>query len=572
MLRRPTAGRRLAGLAFLLTTLLLLGGCMTTPPKLGTSADGFVGLALTGTSVTLRNEGGGRLEWRARTDHPAVSVAPARGQLGAGASVELRITVDPSGVDKGERLEAELLIESNGGDLSFRLSYESTSGIGQCGAYTPIELTAAHTAAAARPVGDEVIVGYRAPSGLTPQATAAAVASARVAVGDQYGLTPLRVGGSGLPDLVRAPAGDVDAFVARLAADPRVSYVQRNYYVELQHVPTDAYYGSQWSLSSFGLEQAWDLQRGDDDPVIIAVIDSGVQRDHPDLAGGKTLLGFDFNEGAPGGDPGATHPDDPAFFEVAHGTHVAGIAAAIGDDVGVTGVAFGPNVRILPIKVFDDRGENADIYNHLIPAIRWAAGLPVPGMPLNPDKAQIINMSLGLPGRHAALDAVTREAWDAGVLLIAAAGNHGNGIPDHGVLSPANAPCVIAVGSVDADRGVSEFSNTGVELELVAPGGFGSALSDPLLVCASTSPTVVSTVPGDYACMAGTSMATPFVAGVAALLMSQGDHVTPAQVRDRLSETTERAEWMSDPRLYGNGIVCADLALGANTRCGAPLD
>src|SRR5690606_20394545 len=84
--------RRYAGAAFVLAALLLLSGCLTAPPKLGTSADGFLGVAQSGTSVTLRNDGGGRLEWRARTDDPAVSVAPSRGQLGAGASVDLRIT------------------------------------------------------------------------------------------------------------------------------------------------------------------------------------------------------------------------------------------------------------------------------------------------------------------------------------------------------------------------------------------------------------------------------------------------------------------------------------------------
>src|SRR5690606_1602317 len=143
------------------------------------------------------------------------------------------------------------------------------------------------------------------------------------------------------------------------------------------------------------------------------------------------------------------------------GTHVAGIAAAIGDNgIGITGVAYGAAIKLVPVKVFDDVGAGGSIAG-LVDAIRWAAGLAINGVPPNANPAAVINMSLGVAGSHPALEAAALDAWKAGSLLVAAAGNHNAVIPDRGVLSPANAPCVIAVGSVDDDGQVSTFSNHG---------------------------------------------------------------------------------------------------------------
>jgi serine protease len=399
---------------------------------------------------------------------------------------------------------------------------------------------------------------------------------ARLALSSGYALTTLEAAGGAGPDLLLAREGvDVDALVARLAADPLVAAVQRNYYVELQWnggLPADPLYGAQWSLAEFGVPEAWAaLTAPAQRHVVLAVLDSGVDSHHPDLAA-KVLPGYDFFRNSPITDPPPVMPGTGSFGNVAHGTHVAGIAAALGDDVGVIGVAFAPEVQLLPVKLFDDCGERGRV-DTLVKAIRWATGLPVAGAPLNENPANIINLSLGVPGRHAVLDDTTAEAWAAGVLLVAASGNNSGG-----VLSPANGPDVLAVGSVDQDRSRSAFSNYGPGLDLMAPGGFGTPGGEAELACAASgSASVISTVPQlpdappelGYACFAGTSMAAPFVSGVAALLFAQDATRTAADVRELLRSTTLFEAHMNGYE-YGAGIVCADAALGAATQCGSP--
>ncbi len=558
---------------------VLLSACTFESPRLGTSADTLSGAALSELSLTLRNDGGGTLEWSAETDNPYVTLRrgsranPAgqnfpSGSLGAGASETLNIVVSGTIANPDVPLGATLLITSNGGNKSIPLSYGATATCGHFG------VGSASRGQGPQPVGNEILVAYRQPSGLSPQSLQLHAMQTRTDLSSEQGLRPLSVGDGLLPDVFDAPAeADVDALVAQLAADPRVAYAQRNYYVELQQAPNDAAYDSQWALSGFGLEEAWQVQSGEGGRVVVAIIDSGVDRLHQDLDG-RLLEGYDFFKNAPGADPYPVSQGNLFFEKVSHGTHVAGIAAARGnDEYGVAGVAHGPNVVILPIKLFDDCGHQATV-DALDKAIRWAAGLPVPGMPTNPDPADVINMSLGVPGHHPVLDAATQAAWDAGSLLVAAAGNHGGTTVNasHAVLSPANAPAVIAVGSVDEDRQRSSFSNYGTGLELMAPGGYGSASSDLRGRCGALTgvgkgPGILSSTVGvPHSCMIGTSMAAPFVTGVAALLISHGEYTTPGEVRDRLQQTALNP---NDPEQYGYGLVCADAALGAATQCGA---
>ena len=317
----------------------------------------------------------------------------------------------------------------------------------------------------------------------------------------------------------------------------------------------------------FGLPAAWEIYDGSAaaQDIVLAIVDSGIYGEHPDLKD-KLLPGWDFN-----GRDADTNPGEPtAVNDAAHGTHVAGIAAASGDNgIGITGVAYGGAVKLVPVKVFNDVGAGGSIAA-LVDAIRWAAGLAITGAPVNTNPANVINMSLGVAGTHPALEAATLDAWNAGALLVAAAGNHNAVTPDRGVLSPANTPCVIAVGSIDADRTVSTFSNHGPEMELMAPGGFASAGCGR--VYSTVPPTAVegSTSAEIYGCLAGTSMAAPFVAGAAALLFGKGELTTPAEARDRLSKSALPASPAGDNAYYGNGLVCADAALGAATVCGHP--
>jgi len=543
----------------------MLTSCLEqAPPQLEVAPADYLELSSARSSITIANAGGGALQWQAHSDNLLVTLSAVQGRILRGAERTLALVVDDGGLDLDEVVAATLTFSSNGGDASVLVSYTVGTGIGQCGAYVPPEIgstsrasptvratmRAAAPGATARPVPGEILVAYRDQS----SALAFDTEPVRAELGGVTGMSLLRAGAPGTPDLFSAT--DPDVALERLLADPRVLYAQRNYYLEPQFVPNDPDYDSQWNLGRFGLPQAWDRYSGQVAPsgtVTIAIIDSGVYGDHPDFAG-KLLPGWDFDDGDANTFPGT--PNGHAE----HGTHVAGIAAALGDDgYGVAGVAFGPAIKILPVKVFDAAGVNASIAD-LVLAIRWSAGLAVPGVVTNPNPAAVINMSLGVPGVFPALNAAAADAWDAGSVLVAAAGNHTGAMPDPGVLSPANAPCVIAVGSVDSDYDVSTFSNTGPQLEVVAPGGFSNT------GCAK----VYSTMPPPlvHGCMSGTSMAAPFVAGVAALVIGQGRHETPAAVRDRLNLTALRATWMRDARSYGNGVVCADAALGAATVCG----
>lgn len=596
---RIASGTRIRALrpALLGAVLLLLAGCLDhRPPLLAVAPTEELHMSAATSSLVVRNLGGQVLDWHVTSDDPRVSATPASGRIFATGSTTIQINIDSSGVDKAEVLTATLMFRSNGGDDEMLVRFSPETGIGRCAGYLPYELPQLPSKVALRtarpgvgavPVGNEILVAYRplaasdarepfsfdydsaanrpyAGSVDGPQASAATLRM-RAQLQLELGLSLVEPGSEGAPDLY-ASSVDADLSIARLLEDPRVRYAQRNYYLELQGVPDDPYLADmQWNLTLFGLPEAWERYDGSqaEADVVLAVLDSGVFAAHPDLAA-KLLPGWDFHGSDPNTEPGV--PD--AENDAAHGTHVAGIAAAAGGDgIGVAGVAYGAAIKIVPVKVFDDLGAGGTI-SGLIDAIRWSAGLPVSGVPTNAQPAAVINMSLGVAGTHPAIDAATLDAWNAGSLLVAAAGNHNAQVPDRGILSPGNAPCVIAVGSVNDDYAVSAFSNHGPQTELLAPGGYSSS------GCTKVFSTVPPT-PGDngssvYGCLAGTSMASPFVAGVAALLIGQGEFTSPAEVRSRLSETALAADDGADYSYHGNGVVCADAALGAETRCGVP--
>jgi len=330
--------------------------------------------------------------------------------------------------------------------------------------------------------------------------------------------------------------------------------------LKLLTAPNDSLYSEQWNLKDFGLEPAWAIETGSNE-VVIAIIDSSVNTKHDDLAA-KILPGCDFNNKDNNPNPG---PSNGGKSE--HGTHVAGIAAAIGNNhLGIAGVAYGSGIKILPIKVFDDAGINGTI-NNLIDAILWASGYDLPNVGKNPNPARIINMSIGASGaaisdKLKSINDATGKAKAKGVIMFAASGNAGL---SNEILYPAADENVIAVGSVDADRRRSDFSNyskNGPTVELMAPGGFNS-----VAVCSGTK-RIRSTYPNNqYGCLSGTSMASPFVAGVAALLLSQDSGLNPQELKTKLINSAYSTADM-DSAEYGAGIVCADKALGASTQCG----
>ena len=378
-------------------------------------------------------------------------------------------------------------------------------------------------------------------------------------------------------ELVRIPAGtDVRKLAAELRRDPRVAYAEPDYYLyplglpsslpavsaAADTLPNDPLVPEQWHLTKFGLPEAWRLETGKSS-VVLAVLDSGVDLNHEDLVG-RALPGCDvYNED---NDPNPGVPSQISTNQQ-HGTHVAGIALADGNNgKGVAGVAY-TGVKLLPVKVFDDNGGDSQktSVSVVVKAIRWAAGLTVEGMNRNPNKANIINLSLGVEGQIDSLNQAVQDARNAGVLVVAASGNSYSA---NAIYTPANAPGALAVGAVDENyerSDYSAYSTSSRTVDLMAPGGAGQSYCGGIL--STLSPSYAGAPESNYGCEEGTSMAAPFVAGVAALIWSQNPALNAAEVEAKLLASTEFTATMN-PAEYGAGVVCADKALGAATLCG----
>jgi subtilisin family serine protease len=276
-----------------------------------------------------------------------------------------------------------------------------------------------------------------------------------------------------------------------------------------------------WGLSAYRIPSHWKDTRGQG--VRVAVLDTGLDTDHPDLAGA-----IDDARDFTGSRAGVED-------RVGHGTHVGGTIGARRNEQGVIGVA--PECRLLVAKVLGDDGAGASEW--VAAGIDWACE----------EGADILSLSLGSPRPDATLrDAVARAAA-RGKFLICAAGNTGR---PNSVDYPARWPDTVAVGAVDRDGRLASFSSQGDEVDLCAPGA-----------------DVLSTYrDGGYAKLSGTSMAAPFVTGVTALLLSkhrsQGG-ATPVAAREQLVEhllrtATDAGPTGKDPQ-YGYGLVNPDGAL-----------
>jgi serine protease len=269
---------------------------------------------------------------------------------------------------------------------------------------------------------------------------------------------------------------------------------------------------------------------------MVAVVDSGIITDHPDLYN-NLLEGADFVNGTQNSDPSNYNITDydptDETSESSHGTHVSGIIGAVGDNnKGVTGVNWSTN--ILPIRVLDASG-NGTIWD-VAEGIYYAV-----------DKnADIINLSLGLENNSLTLENAVQEAYYSNIIISAAAGNSG----ESGVLYPARYEETIAVGAINKNKELAYFSNYGSYLDVVAPG-YNIYSTCGYFDGYNTFST--------YEYMSGTSMAAPYVSGVAALLLSKG--VNPNNVRNRLTSTTVDLGSSGKDNYYGYGLVDAYGAL-----------
>lgn len=335
-----------------------------------------------------------------------------------------------------------------------------------------------------------------------------ATQQAQDAIHDEVGAQRLATLTSGL-GLVRAPAGEpLDLVLERYARDPAVTYAYPNTIHEAvgNTAPDDPMILSQWGLTNVGAFAAWDVETGDAD-VVVAIIDSGVDMDHPDLAA-QMAWGLDTY----GGDT------DPHDLD-GHGTHCAGVTAAATDNgTGVAGLARG-------CRLAGYRCGNASFPSStLIAAIHDA----------RERGAHVLSMSWGSYGNNPAIAAALNQAHDAGCVLVAAAGNDGTTQK----LYPAALANVIAVGATKKGDARASFSNYGSWVSIAAPGQ-----------------QITSTYKnGLYATLNGTSMATPLVSGAAALIYSRlGAERTPghaALVRAALEDSAvDVGSWVEHGRL-----------------------
>jgi len=304
--------------------------------------------------------------------------------------------------------------------------------------------------------------------------------------------------------------------------------------------PNDQFFSQQWALKEIKAESAWDLWKGASEKVILAILDSGIplqnkKLSHTDLGDAKRFhLGHDF----------INNHDDPTD-DHGHGTHVAGIAAAqVDNQVGVAGLAW--NTQVLVIKVFNTNldGSNEVFMNGVLSAIEYAK---------KSRKHLIINYSGGGPPGDLKHDAV-KQAHDSGALMVAAAGNDYGCSIRHPAAYSTEFDSVIAVGAVNRNRERADFSNRGPEMTVVAPGVDILSTMPDYYVTANASGKQTK-----YDRWEGTSMATPFVAALAALIWSKSPGMTAAQVCRRLTDTADKVT--GDTEEVGSGIINARKAL-----------
>lgn len=363
--------------------------------------------------------------------------------------------------------------------------------------------------------------------------------------------------------------------IKRLRARADIAEAAPNYRFHAAATPNDKLYRYQWHYSMLDLPQAWDVSTGSRD-VIVAVIDTGVLLNHPDLQG-KLVAGYDFitDTGTSlDGDGRDANPNDPgdqsATGSSFHGTHVAGtIGALTNNSIGGGGVGW--NTRVMPLRVLG-LGGSGDGYD-IEQAIRYAAGLSNDSGTLPAQRADIINLSLGGPRIGASFQQVIDQVRAQGVMVVAAAGNDGRVLTHY----PAGLNGVVSVAAVNMNRQRASYSNISPTVDVAAPGGDntpdinGDGLPDG----------IISTLGDDsqggvryiYASQVGTSMATPHVAGVMALMKAVNPALSPADFDGLLNSgdlTIDLGDRGHDSS-YGHGLLNAHRAvLAALSASAAP--
>lgn len=323
--------------------------------------------------------------------------------------------------------------------------------------------------------------------------------------------------------VVRVPAEKWSKLKDKLTKNPKYEYVEEDAKGMGFWTPNDPSFGSQWHLGTISAPAGWDITTGSS-TAIVAVLDSGIQMNHPDLQG-RILPGWDYvnNDADPSDDRG-------------HGTAVAGTAAAIGNNgVGVTGVAV--TARILPLKVLDSSGQG--FYSNFSAAIMAAAD----------QGARVINLSLGGTSSSSTLQSAVTYAWNKGSIVVAAAGNSGSSSP----MYPAACTNALAVSATTASDTRAGWSNYGSYVRISAPG----------------EGILTTHLGSSYASWSGTSFSAPIVSGVATLIAARRPELSNTDIVNALLQGSDDLGTAGRDDFFGFGRVNAYKALQTALNMGA---
>jgi thermitase len=317
---------------------------------------------------------------------------------------------------------------------------------------------------------------------------------------------------------VKVPDHALEKIEAALANNPKVEFVEKNFIAEANLVPNDPGYQSEWHLPRISAPSGWNITTGSSS-VPIAVIDSGVDPNHPDLSG-KLIAGYNF----------LTHTADTRDGQ-GHGTAVAGTAAAsTNSGIGIAGVAW--QNPIMPIVVWD--AAHAGTYSNISAAINYAAD----------HGAKVINISLSGSSYSSTLQSAVNYAWNKGSVIVAAAGNYSTSSPYY----PAALTNVVAVSATnDSSDAFASFSNYGTWITVAAPGNWIYTTQNG----------------GGYWTVYGTSFSTPQVAGLAALLFSLNTALSNSQVVNIIKNSADDVGTPGFDPYYGWGRINIYRALQA---------